>query len=263
MADAFRSSQTSVRLWIVSAGYGLISPSDLIIPYGATFAPAQRDSVSSAVGRAFLKSTVEWWNMLTKWLPPTVSPNSPRSVTEVVQQDPESTNLLVLPPDYFRALGDDLSESVKYMSDPCKMIVLSSDSKCSPELTGNLIKIDARLQKHLGGARASLGVRTARAIMQRVQYHSINISTARQVVAELISRHGVIANYDRKQVTDEQVGDFIFSELLEDRSMSYSRLLRQYRDAGFACEMKRFRGIFGKVKNKLIAKTHTISEYRD
>src|SRR5688572_14417374 len=47
LGDSFSNNQRVARLWIVSAGYGLISPADAIIPYGATFTPGQPDSVSA------------------------------------------------------------------------------------------------------------------------------------------------------------------------------------------------------------------------
>ena len=253
----FESSQGSARLWIVSAGYGLISPADLIIPYGATFAQGQPDSVSASSDPAPVSSSIAWWRLLAQWRPPTILPDAPRSVAEVVLRQPQATHLLVLPPDYFRALRDDLRESLNHLADSRKLIIVSSDEKSCAELPNNTIKIDARLQVYLGGARSSLGIRTARAILQELAGKPVHLASARKVVTELLSRHGVAQIYDRRSVADSQVMLFISGELSKNRLLSYSQALRKFRDAGFACEMKRFRKLFAATREQRTAPLFT------
>jgi hypothetical protein len=250
---SFQKSQGTAHLWIVSAGYGLISPSDEIIPYGATFTPDQPDTVSPVSDPSPNESSVTWWQLLSKWRPSTLQPGAPRSVAEVVLRDPKATNVLVLPPDYFRALREDLRESISRLGDARNLIILSSDEKSCAELPNNTIKLDARLQVYLGGARSSLGIRTARAILQKLVGHSVNLTSAREVVAELVSCHGVATIYNRKPVTDAQVIEYVLGELSRNRAISYSRALRHFRDAGFACEMKRFRKLYAATREQRTA----------
>ena len=247
--DSRQKHEGTSRLWIVSAGYGLISAADEIIPYGATFAPNQPDSVSSSSDPSHTESSVAWWQLLAKWRPPNLQPSAPRSVAEVVLLYPQATNLLVLPPDYFRALSEDLRRSIHLLADPQKLIILSSDEKSCAELPNNTIRLDARLQVHLGGARSSLGIRTARAILQKLVGRSVRLDSAREVVAELVCRHGVATIYDRKPVADGQVVQFVSDELSRNHSLSFTQGLRRFRDAGFACEMKRFRRLFSATRD--------------
>ena len=50
------------RLWIASAGYGLVSPSDELVGYSATFARGSVDSVARPDDPESLLS--EWWEGL-------------------------------------------------------------------------------------------------------------------------------------------------------------------------------------------------------
>ncbi len=248
--DSFQNNQGAARLWIVSAGYGLISPSDAIIPYGATFTPGQPDSVSATSDPSPAESSIAWWRLLAQWRSPTLAPDAPRSVAQVVSRYPQATNLLVLPPDYFKALREDLRQALAIITDAPRLIILSSEDQSQTGLADNAIKIDARLQSHLGGARSSLGIRTARAILQALAGKSITMASARAVVSELVVRHGVSQAFDRKPMTDEQVMTFVSEALSKNRSLSYSKALRTFRDAGFACEMKRFRKLFAATREQ-------------
>ena len=260
MNESFEGTGGAARLWIVSAGYGLISPSDAIIPYGATFTPGQPDSVSDPSGASSAEASVAWWRILAQWRPPALPRAAPRSIADVVSRHPQATNLLVLPPDYFGALLEDLRESLHRSADPGRLIILSSDGRLHAEFPNNSIKIDARLQTHLGGARSSLGVRTVRAILGELEDRAINVESARQAVAGLLSRHGVAKIYDRTPVADGQVVQFVSDELSRNHSLSFTQALRRFRDAGFACEMKRFRRLFSATRDRRTASLLAMNE---
>lgn len=250
---SFVGGHISARLWIVSAGYGLISPADQIIPYGATFAPGHPDSISSASPNSSSEASVEWWRLLSKWCPPGVRIAAPRSIEDMVTQYPGIPNLLVLSPDYFKALRDDLCQSLKIISDAQKLIILSSDERSPGELAANTIRVDARLQAHVGGARSSLGVRTARAVLQELIGEPITVDSFRAAMQRLVTRHGVVQVYDRQPQSDEQVLEFLSANLSEDRTLSSSRLLDKFRSSGRACERKRFHKLFTSVKERRTA----------
>src|SRR5205807_3679443 len=77
--DAFQ-----IRIWICSAGFGLIRWQDSIGPYSATFARSHPDSVT---GRGRTGTSSEWWNGLTHWIPRSLSrPDSapgPRNLSDL------------------------------------------------------------------------------------------------------------------------------------------------------------------------------------
>ena len=248
--SSFAKSSSSERIWIVSAGYGLISPADAIIPYGATFAPGQPDSISPVSSP---EASVAWWRLLTQWRPPALAPNAPRSVAAAVAKYPEASNLLVLSPDYYRALSEDLRASLSQIADPQKLIILSSDERQVSDLAAHTVRVDARLQTYVGGARSSLGVRTARAVLQELSGQPVTLGSFRAAMACLVNRHGVVQVFDREPMTDAQVADFINTELFQDASVSSTRLLEKLRGSGRACERKRFHKLFTAAKERRTA----------
>lgn len=250
LESSFGSTAGPSRLWIVSAGYGLISPADEIVPYGATFAPGQPDSISPV---SSAEASVAWWQMLTQWRPPNLAPNAPRSIAETVAKYPEASNLLVLSPDYYRALSEDLHAALAQIANPDRLIILSSDNRSQGNLEKNTIKVDARLQTHVGGARSSLGVRTARAVLQELSGEPVTLSSFRKAMNRLIGRHGVVQVFDRDPMTNEQVADFINAELAQEASLSSTRLLEKLRGSGRACERKRFHKLFTAAKEQRTA----------
>jgi len=247
--SSFAKSLAAARLWIVSAGYGLISPADEIIPYGATFAPGQPDSISPVSSGSSAECSSEWWRLLSKWRPSGIQSDAPRSVAGLISKQPEAANLLILSPDYFRALRSDLCQALKIISDPQKLIILTSDDRSPGELAGNTIRIDARLQVHLGGARSSLGIRTAQAVLQELEGKPITVDSFRMAMASLVEHHGIVQVYDRQPQTDEQVLEFIGTEISQGGSFSSTGLLDKFRSSGRQCERKRFQKLFNVVKD--------------
>jgi hypothetical protein len=248
--NSFAARRGSALLWVVSAGYGLISVADKIIPYGATFAPGQTDSIAADSGCSSTESSEAWWRMLSQWRPPSFQGDAPRSVADVVSQNPGAVNLLVLSPDYFRALRGDLCQSLKIISDQQKLIILTSDDRSPGEIAGNTIRIDARLQVHLGGARSSLGIRTAQVVLQQLEGKPITVDSFRAAMENLIARHGVVQVYDRQPMADDQVLQFIGDELSRNASLSSTALLAKLRSSGCACERKRFHKFYTAVKEQ-------------
>lgn len=251
--QSFGKGGGSAHLWIVSAGYGLISPADKIVPYGATFAPGQPDSIATDLGGSSSESSEAWWRLLSLWRPPCVQPGTPRSVANVVSKSPDAANVLVLSPDYFRALRGDLCQSLKIIPDPQRLIILTSDDRSAGDLAGNTIRIDARLQVHLGGARSSLGIRTAQAVLEELEGKPITVDSFRAAMKNLIARHGVVQVYDRQPQTDEQVLEYISAEISQGGSFSPTGLLGKFRSSGRQCERKRFQKLFDAVKEQRAA----------
>jgi hypothetical protein len=136
------------------------------------------------------------------------------------------------------------------MANTQKLIVLSSDDRLSGELAGSTIRVDARLQAYLGGARSSLGVRTARAVLQALADQPITVDSFRSAMEALVARHGLVQLYDREPMTNDQIAHFISLELAQAPSASSTRLLEKLRTSGRACERKRFHGIFMAVKER-------------
>jgi hypothetical protein len=188
-------------------------------------------------------------------------PDAPRSIAQAVIKYPKATNLLVLSPDYYRALSEDLLATRGQIADPDRLIILTSDDRSQADLARNTIKVDARLQNYVGGARSSLGVRTARAVLQELTGHSVTLESFRDAMARLLDRHGVVQTYDRKPLTNEQLADYIHAELAQEASISSTRLLEKLRTSGRACERKRFHRLFTAAKEQRTASLIAMNTY--
>ena len=250
LSSSILTSQAPARLWIVSAGYGLISPADEIIPYGATFSPGQPDSISAGLASSAAESSEAWWGMLSQWRPPSFPIDAPRSVGDVISLTPGAANLLILTPDYFRALRSDLRQTLKIIPDPEKLIILTSDDRSPGELARNTIRIDARLRFHLVGPCSALGIKTARAVLTELEGKPVTVDSFRAALEDLVARYGVEEIYDRQPQADDQVISYIKEELTQSATQSASNLLRKFRDSGRACERKRFQKLFSSVKEQ-------------
>jgi hypothetical protein len=165
LAAANTSSAIRVRVWVCSAGYGLLTWDSWIACYAATFTPGQPDSVACSDWAISAKSANQtWWKLLASWAGP--APGMPRSVTDLVGAFPRSYFLLALSPPYLTALAADLRNAAESLLDRDHLSVLSAGAGTQGELAEHLIPSNARLQPLVGGARTSLNVRLARMALQ-------------------------------------------------------------------------------------------------
>ncbi len=71
LADTAAKSGLVARVWVCSAGYGLISLDSKVRPYAATFTPGLPDSVARGIRKPPAAQVgKEWWGLLTKWSGP-------------------------------------------------------------------------------------------------------------------------------------------------------------------------------------------------
>lgn len=223
-----------VRLWVCSAGYGLIPADAPIRPYAATFTAGSPDSVpGSAAGRT------AWWQALGDWEGP--CPGQPRSISALVAREPAAVYFLVLSDSYLRACHTDIAAACGLAADLDRVIGLSAGARNPGELSGIMVPADARLQACLGGTRQALNARIARRLLS----HGIRSrAQATGNLAQLLAVQPAITRYERKKLTDQEVVALIAESLARSPGSSASRLLREFRDAGFACEQQRFAHLY-------------------
>jgi hypothetical protein len=238
----------TVRIWICSAGYGLISPESLLCSYSATFSPYDRDSVTRGFGANVRRSAAQqWWHSIATWSGPKGS--EVRSLAAIARRYRKIPLLVVASPDYLKALEQDLSEAVTALSDSDLLMIASAGMRTFGKLTDHLLPCDARLQTFLGGTRGSLNIRIARRLLQYMGRGPINLERQKNQLRRLLSKQPPIEQYNRRVVTDEQVWKFIRLELNRNGVASRSLLLRKFRDSGRACEHSRFASLYGNVVN--------------
>jgi len=176
------------------------------------------------------------------------------TIADVVRRQADAAHVLVLSPDYLDAVSDDLANATDALNDPEDLIIISADGKRLGALQDSLIPTDARLQRFLGGARTSLNVRIARYLLEKHEPEFITRTSIQKWMNRLVSRHGEEVVYNRRSVTDGFVIRFIAKRIGKDRSTSYTRLLRELRNANYACEMRRFAALFAAVRDQEYAR---------
>lgn len=236
-----------VRIWIISAGHGLISPETNVPSYASTFAPHHADSVSRSFRKSHSDCCRTWWKLLTE---KRHKNGGCYTIADVIRRQADAAHVLALSPDYLDAVSEDLANGANALNDPEDLIIVSADRKGLGPLQDSLIPTDARLQRFLGGARVSLNVRIARLLLEKREPEFITRKNIRKWMNRLVSRHGDEVVYNRRSVTDGFVMRFIAKRIGEDPSAPYTRLLRELRNANYACEMRRFAALFTAARDR-------------
>lgn len=237
----------AINWWVASAGYGVLGPSESVVPYSATFSRAQEDSVlrtddPSARSR-------DWWSGLCKWRR-SRRRNFP-SISRIAKTFPKRPLLIVLSAEYVSALADDLLTARDELADSDLLVIVSAGARKVSPLSANFLPCDARLQNAVGGVRSSLNARIVRHILETKRSGEIRITHLRKTFDNLLRRQPLITPVLRRRTTDEAVINFITKSLWRAPDSSHSTLLRRLRDSGKACEQKRFRTLFFETKKSV------------
>jgi hypothetical protein len=224
-----RARHAQVRLWICSAGYGLIPADSLIRPYAATFSGGSDRVPGAGVGAR------QWWHALACWEGPTQG--EPRSICSLAASDPSACLLLALSAPYLDACRDDVAAAAGLVAESDTFMVISAGARPAGSIGAATVPADARIQTFLGGTRQALNARIAAHLL------SAGITSraeARRCMTQLLAEQPPVTRYERKQLSDQEVTEMIVGRLAQVPGMSASRLLREFRDAGYACEQQRF-----------------------
>ncbi len=203
------------NMFVASAGLGLQSASAPAPSYAATFSTGHADSVGATVLDA-----QAWWDELPH-----------------AEISPRGRAIWVLSEAYSRVVSRHLLAATA----PGDMLVFGGSTDVSENAR---VSSDRSLRRALGGTVASLNVRSA------VQW--LNLSGGDDLFANAAwqrwrawtqeNRHREV--FDRQPLSDSAVLDFI-SELRARRpSISKTNALRALREAGMACEQRRFSTLF-------------------
>jgi hypothetical protein len=222
---------------VCSAGYGLIRASARIRPYAASFSGYEDRVPGGAFGARW------WWQALARWEGP--EPGQPRSIRELAAANPTASFMLALSAAYLDACRDDINAATTELHDPDRLLVISAGTRgpCG-ELTRLIVPADARLQAVLGGARQALNAR----ITDRLLSTGLTSrAEASRYMAELLADQPPVTRYERKKLSDEEVIAMIKSRLARESGMPASRMLREFRDIGYACEQQRFADLYRRI----------------
>jgi hypothetical protein len=240
-ADLFQNK--GIRIWICSAGYGLIPLDSLLLPYSATFSTGHADSVSAGRSAAVGTAHAVWWEQLARWRGP--RPGAPRSIAALRESSPNDLLLVVMSATYLFATAKDLREAANQASPRAeRFAILCSGVRKIEGLTPYMLPCDARLRQRVGGALASLNIRVARQLLGNTTPSQWSLSRLRAVLSGWLDAQPEPVRYDRSPMTDEDVRKVIRHALKDNPAIRPTPLLRRLRDSGRACEHSRFSRLF-------------------
>ncbi len=228
-----------VRLWVCSAGYGLIPADAPIRSYSATFAGPHPDRVPG--GR---RGAAAWWAGLADH-PRPGNGNEPRCLAELAAVAAHVRLLLVLSAPYLGACRADVLAAAARLRPAGVSIISVGAGRPGGEVAGLMLPADARLQHHLGGTRSSLNVRIAEHLLTA---GILDHAGMQDHLARLAAAQPPLTRYGRQPMSDGELHAFIRAHLQADPAANHTRLLRELRDGGRACEQSRFARLFRDVK---------------
>jgi hypothetical protein len=245
-AEAARCG-VKAQLWVLSAGYGLISGSASIAPYSATFSVGHPDEVLARFSeREGPEAVREWWSALSAW--PGPEADAPRAIAELARRNPSFPIVVVASPKYLAAVQDDLLQAKAALDNPATLIIVSAGGRGRGPLASNMISCSARFQSALGGALMSLNARVARGVIEQHPPFPWNVTGFQGLLERLPMTEPRDQAPQRKPVTDEDVREYVRHALRADPKARHTALLRLYRESGCACEQKRFGRLFKEVE---------------
>ena len=231
-----------VRLWICSAGYGLIRPSTRIHSYQVTFASGTRDSVTAWESNAAQK----WWKGVCSCAIPGEK-GVPRSLASLASEYPRTPMLVALSADYLNAVENDLLSvlKLKYFRRHLAIISCGTNGQ-TVHWQNNLLPCDGSVSASLGGTFTSLNARVARFLFEAPASVDPTVDFWASRARSLERR--TVARPSRSAQSDSEVRSYIRNALKEVPTVSRSKLLEQFRAAGMACEQKRFGDLYMRIR---------------
>lgn len=229
----------TARLWVCSAGYGLVAADTHLNPYAATFSSGSPDSVGDTAVQV-----QDWWRRLTDWAGP--RPNQPRSFEDLARRDPAASIVVVLSEAYIRACTDDLLNATDQLRDRDRFAVIGP-AKRGTAIDEFVVPVTARLRSVVGGSLQALHARVAAHLFVATSAHNAALSRARLQRAARQATVTAPPDPSRRvagiRLSDEDVRSFIRLALTSGPTTA-TALLRCLRDSGQSCEQSRFKRLF-------------------
>lgn len=234
----------SLSMWVASAGYGLVSSDAPLRPYSATFRPNAPDSVVRPRDVGF--DAQKWWSALAALRLP--RSRAPRSLVALAKSSPRSRLFVIGSPAYVSAMESDLEGALDVLGNPNRLLILSGDPGPRSEVLSKCwLPSTARLLARVGGSLPALHARVARQILNEAPRYGLDSTTLRDRWTEIAERSPEAMKPQRSVSTDDEVKQFIRTALQQEPKLRHTRLLRDFRANGRACEQSRFRGLYQQV----------------
>lgn len=234
------------KVSIISAGYGLISSSDNLCKYDATFSSGSVNSVSKLFKEASLsKSNYQWWRLVNS-----LKSQGNNGLIDLYDSNPSDQFIISTSPAYLKVIEPELVKlALSKKLSIYNTAIFSSNQRLNKSLEPFFYKVEDDLCAELGGSRVSLNIRLAAHVIKNISDTANFATEVEGIYREIRTKSEPAIKYDRKKLDDESVSNFIknFLESSSKAKPAASPILRELRNKGMACEQKRFKNIFESI----------------
>lgn len=236
--DAVLASKFNTNLYVASAGYGLIHSKTQICSYDSTFASSTINSINKFVVNSDKNANIVWWNMVNKF--------------QLFSFQEGSYFFIVLPHEYLSAAQDTIKLLIEKF-DKNVFIFIANKHPIPLFMKNNIVKFDSRFNNFQAGVLSNMLQRAVLWLSNEIIKKDIPLSH-RELQNHIEIEMASYKKFNmpvRSKLTEEEIRIKIKNMILKDEISSASKGLKAFRNAGFACEQKRFGKIFRKVKSEL------------
>ena len=236
------SKNEDIRVFAVSAGFGLLAPGTKIPNYDATFSPRVENSINKGCLSSVTEANQSWWKMISDIRR---LAGSPGSIQDEVRHS-NCINIVALPQLYLEAVWNDISTILDDPKLRNKIIVLTTPYAKTITSSDRVIRIPSGIRAELGGTIGTILPRLALKIAQELGANCREPTLVQSLVKSLRQESELSPKRDKQ--TDSEIIKFIKKFKKETPSaIGYTSSLRKFRGSGLACEMKRFRALYNKI----------------
>lgn len=226
VVQAAKQAGFQPMLWVASAGVGLQPATASFPAYGATFSPGHADSVALAGG-----DRRRWWKGLQDGL----------GGGRLVDLGRIGPVLLVLSEVYGSVLVPELQELAEGGGEG---LVIGGAGKVDGVLR---IPANGALRKSLGGTLTGLNARMAVSWLTQCDDAELMSPHTTGSWKRWMERSVQPERYNRVPMTDTEIKEFIRTSVAKEPGISRTRLHRQLRTSGRACEQRRFASLYSET----------------
>lgn len=239
------------QMFVVSAGVGLVHEDDHVPAYDLTV--TERSGEFARTLDRVGATASDWWAELG------AVGIGRGSISGLLRAHPGRQILIALPAGYLEMVSDDLNGLHDTEVEFLRIFTSPAGAAALPHrLSKATMPYDARLESLPGhaGTRVDFPQRALRHFVEFLNGHQLDTDTARRAVAQSLQglphRHTPV----RTRLSDDAIAQLLEANW-HAHGGSSTRLLRFVRrEAGIACEQRRFRDIWRRVQTGLAGGSH-------
>jgi len=219
------------NVYILSAGYGLITSDTYITPYSIGFKPDNEDYV----GHKGFK-TNEWWNLI----------NQNNKINKLIKDNPDDKFILYVSFSYMKAIKDDILEVI----DSPNLYIFSPDTK-GKEFKSYILNTNLKMRHILGGNTMNITALTIKYFLKNINLIGWDKNNINQhfnnITKNLPDVFGDRFSHGRKKTTDEDIIKMIF-EISPNLDCSPKKIQESIWTKGFSIGPNRLFRILDKIQ---------------